>query len=301
MGTNLKYYIEEGGTFNDITPLRTGSPTSAGVITFAATTSAPFSSTITVTHVNHGAVTGDFVTFSSAASLGGNITATVLNQEYSIDQVLSGSTYEITAKDLLGVAVTSNGSDTSNGGGSTVGNYQINVGLNTTVGGTGWGAGLYGGRTSAPLQTTVNEGGTLSNSDTTITVTSTTGIVATDIVMIDNELILVGGISGNDLTGCTRGHSGTTAASHVDGSLVILAKGNADPADDFSGWGVAASGGLTTTTQIRLWSHDNFGEDLIMNVRYGGIYYWDTSAKTLGTDRAVALSDISGANQFSRS
>jgi len=227
LGTNLKYYIEEGGTFNDITPIRTGSPTSAGVITFAATTSAPFSSTITVTHTNHGAVAGDFVTFSSAASLGGNITATVLNQEYSVDQVLSGSTYEITAKDLLGVAVTSNGSDTGNGGSNTVGNYQINVGLNTTVGGTGWGAGLYGGRTSAPLQTTVNEGGTLSNSDTTITVTSTTGIVATDIVMIDNELILVGGISGNDLTGCTRGHSGTTAATHVDGSLVLLAKGNA--------------------------------------------------------------------------
>ena len=60
LGTNLKYYIEEGGTFNDITPIRTGS-TSAGVITFAATTSAPFSSTITVTHVNHGAA-ADFVT-----------------------------------------------------------------------------------------------------------------------------------------------------------------------------------------------------------------------------------------------
>jgi hypothetical protein len=292
LGTNLKYYLEEGGTFNDITPLRTGSPTSAGVITFAATTSAPFSSTITVTHVNHGAVTGDFVTFSSAASLGGNITATVLNQEYSIDQVLSGSTYEITAKDLLGATVTSNGSDTGNGGGSTVGNYQINVGLNTTVGGTGWGAGLYGGRTSAPLQTTVNEGGTLSNSDTTITVTSTTGIVATDIVMIDNELILVGGISGNDLTGCTRGHSGTTAASHVDGSLVILAKGNADPADDFSGWGVAASGGLTTTTQIRLWSHDNFGEDLLINPRDSGVFYWDKSTGTGA--RAVELSTRSG-------
>ena len=80
-----KYYIEEGGTFNDITPIRTGSPTSAGVITFAATTSAPFSSTITVTHTNHGAVAGDFVTFSSAASLGGNVNANVLNQEHSID------------------------------------------------------------------------------------------------------------------------------------------------------------------------------------------------------------------------
>lgn len=304
LGTNLKYYIEEGGTFNDITPIRTGSPTSAGVITFAATTSAPFSSTITVTHTNHGAVAGDFVTFSSAASLGGNVNANVLNQEYSIDQVLSASSYEITAKDLLGVTVTSNSSDTGNGGSNTVGNYQINVGLNTTVGGTGWGAGLFGGRTSGPLQTTLNEGGTLSASDTTITVTSTTGIVASDVIMIDNELILVGGISGNDLTGCTRGYAGsgassnvntfgpTAAATHTDGSLVILAKGNADPADDFSGWGVAASGGLTTTTQIRLWSHDNFGEDLLINPRDSGVFYWD---KSTGTNaRAVELSTLSG-------
>ena len=292
LGTNLKYYIEEGGSFVDITPLRTGSPTSAGAVTFSAVTSNPFSSTITVTHTNHGAVSGDFVTFSSVASLGGNINANVLNQEYSIDQVLSASSYEITAKDLLGATVTSNSSDTGNGGSNTVGNYQINVGLNTTVGGTGWGAGLYGGRTSAPLQTTVNEGGTLSAGDTTITVTSTTGIVATDIVMIDNELILVGGISSNDLTGCTRGHSGTTAATHTDGSLVILAKGNADAADDFSGWGVAASGGLTTTTQIRLWSHDNFGEDLLTNPRDSGVFYWD---KSTGTNaRSVELSTISG-------
>ena len=292
LGTHLKYYIEEGGTFNDITPLRTGSPTNAGVITFSAVTSSPFSTTITVTHVNHGAVSGDFVTFSSVASLGGNINANVLNHEYSINQVLTASSYEITAKDLNGTIITSSGSDTGNGGSNTVGNYQINVGLNSTVGGTGWGAGLYGGRTSAPLQTTVNEGGTLSASDTTITVTSSTGIVTGDFVMIDNELILVGGISSNDLTSCTRGHSGTAAATHANGSLVLLAKGNANASDDFFGWGIAASGGLTTTTQIRLWSHDNFGEDLLINPRDSGVFYWD---KTSGVgSRAVELSTISG-------
>ena len=129
LGTNLKYYLEEGGTFNDITPLRTGSPTNAGVVTFSAVTSSPFSSTITVTHTNHGAVAGDFVTFKSAASLGGKILANVLNQEYNIDQVLSASSYQITAKSLTGATVTSDGSDTSTGGSNTVGNYQINTGL----------------------------------------------------------------------------------------------------------------------------------------------------------------------------
>ena len=142
------------------------------------------------------------------------------------------------------------------------------------------------------MQTTLNEGGTLSAADTTITVTSTTGIVASDVVLIGNELILVGGISSNDLTSCTRGHSGTTATTHADGSVVRLALGNADPANDFSGWGQAASGGLTTTTQIRLWSHDNFGEDLLINPRDDEIYYWDRT-NNLST-RAVKLNTITG-------
>ena len=288
IGTHLKYYIEEGESLNNITPLR--NTTAAGDVTFAATNG---SATITVTDVGHGANQFDFVTFSGAASLGGVITATVLNQEYQVARVVDADTYEITAKDATtGASITANSSDSGNGGSSTVGAYQINVGLNTTVGGTGWGAGLYYGVTNGALQTTVNEGGTLSAADTTITVTSTTGIVASDVVLIGNELILVGGISSNDLTSCTRGHSGTTATTHADGSVVRLALGNADPVNDFSGWGQAASGGLTTTTQIRLWSHDNFGEDLLINPRDDEIYYWDRT-NNLST-RAVKLNTITG-------
>ena len=281
LGSHLKYYIEEGQTLNNITPIR--STTSAGDVTFAATNG---SATITVTDVGHGAFQFDFVTFSGAASLGGVITATVLNQEYQVSRVVDANTYEITS------AVAANSSDSGNGGSSTVGTYQINVGLDTAVGGTGWGAGLYYGVTNGALQTTVNEGGTLTAGDTTITVTSTTGIVASDVVLIGDELILVGGVSSNDLTSCTRGHSGTTAASHADGSVVRLALGNADSADDFSGWGDASSGGLTTTTQIRLWSHDNFGEDLLINPRDDEIYYWDRTNNV--TTRAVKLNTITG-------
>jgi hypothetical protein len=281
IGSHLKYYIEEGGTLNDITPVR--ATTSAGDVTFAATDG---STTITVTDASHGANQFDFVTFSGAVSLGGVITAAVLNIEYQIARIVDSNTYEITS------AVAANSSDTGNGGSSVVGEYQINVGLNTTVGGTGWGAGLYYGVTNGALQTTVNEGGTLTAGDTTITVTSTTGIVASDVVLIGNELVLVGGVSSNDLTSCTRGHSGTTATTHADGSVVRLALGNADPANDFSGWGQAASGGLTTTTQIRLWSHDNFGEDLLINPRDDEIYYWDKT-NTLSA-RAVKLNTITG-------
>ena len=121
---------------------------------------------------------------------------------------------------------------------------------------------------------------------------SGTGIAGSDVILIDEELILVGGVSTNTLTGCTRGHLGTTAAAHDNGSIVTLVLGNADTSDDFFGWGIAASGGLTTEVELRIYSHDNFGEDLIINPRDAGLFYWD---RTNGTSaRAVALNTLSG-------
>ena len=201
IGTTFKYYIKEGGNFYDITPLRV--TTAAGDVTFAATNG---SSTITVTDASHGAVNNDFVTFSGASSLGGNVTAAVLNQEYQILLVTGVNTYTITAKDTSGATVTANASDSGNGGSSVVGAYQINVGLDTFVESTGWGAGTWGAGT----------------------------------------------------------------------------------------WG--SSTPITASNQLRIWSHDNFGEDLVINVRAGGVFYYDTSAGTLGTTRATALSDLAGAN-----
>ena len=199
LGTNLKFYISQGTTFNDVTPIR--STTAAGDVTFAATNG---SSTITVTDTAHGAVVNDFVTFSGAASLGGNVTASVLNQEYQIASVPTANTYTIEAKDTSDATVTANSSDTGNGGSSTVGAYQINTGLNAYVSGTGWGAGTWG-----------------------------------------------------------AGTFGSTSS-------------------------IAASG------QLRLYSQDVFGEDLVFNPRGGGIYYWDESSGT-GT-RAVNISTLAGAS-----
>ena len=200
LGTNLKYYIEEGGAYYDITPVR--ATTAAGDVTFSATNG---SATLTVSDTAHGAVAEDFVTFSGAVSLGGNITAAVLNQEYQISGVVDDNSYTIVAKDPSGASVDANSSDTGNGGSSVVGAYQINVGLDTSVSGTGWGVGTWGRE----------------------------------------------------------------------------------------GWG-DADAAAGTTTVLRIWTHDNFGEDLIINVRDAGIYYWD---KTLGlSSRATALSDLSGAD-----
>ncbi len=211
VGTHLKYYIDEGGFYNDITPIRL--TTAAGDVTFAATNG---SYTITVTDASHGAVVNDFVTFSGAASLGGNITAAVINQEYQITEIVDNNSYKIDARaantpiyditvdgQLTPTYVTANGSDSGNGGGSVVGAYQINTGLDITVSGAGWGAGTW-----------------------------------------------------------SRGT-----------------------------WGSASTDPIVSNT-IRLWSHDNFGEDLLINVRDGGIYYWDQTG-TVST-RAVDITSLAG-------
>ena len=194
-GTSLKLYIVDGALPVDITPIRL--VTSAGDVTFAATNG---SATITVADTAHGCVLGDFVTFSGAVSLGGAITATVLNQEYQVTSLVNANSYTITA------TATANASDTGNGGTNTVGTYQINVGLNDAAVGSGWGAGTY-----------------------------------------------------------SRGT-----------------------------WGSAANVTIPSTS-LRLWSMDNFGEDLLANIRGGAIYYWDTSAGT-GT-RAVNITSVSGSAQ----
>lgn len=198
LGTTWKYYVQQGDSFNDITPIR---KTSTNSITFSATNG---SSTITATDSSHGAVADDFVTISGAVSLGGLITADVLNQEYQIVTVPSTNTYTFTAKDTSGDTVTANSSDSGNGGSGVDGEYQINVGLDVYVSSSGWGAGLWGAGT----------------------------------------------------------------------------------------WGSVT--GLSDTNNLRLWSHDNFGEDLVINVRAGGVYYWDESSGL--STRAVALSSLSGAN-----
>ena len=198
LGTTFKYYIKDGSVYNDVTPIRA---TTTNGIVFAATNG---SSTITATDDAHGAVTGDFVTISGAVSLGGLVTAAVLNQEYQIASVPTADTYTFVAKDTSGDEVTANSSDSGNGGSGVDGAYQINVGLDSYVPSAGWGSGTWG-----------------------------------------------------------SGTFGSTSA-------------------------------LTANGQLRLWTHDNFGENLIINPRGGGVYRWKQDDGT--STRAVAISDITGAN-----
>jgi hypothetical protein len=133
VGTHLKYYVERGGSYFDITPIRLTS--AAGDATFAATTG---SAVITVTDVAHGATVDSYVTFSAAVSLGGNITALVLNQEFVIVAVVDDDNYTIN------VGVNANASDTGDGGASTVAAYQVNIGPEIQQSLVGWGSGAWG-------------------------------------------------------------------------------------------------------------------------------------------------------------
>ena len=149
LGTNLKYYLESGGSYTDITPIR---ETASGL-------SGPFSAsngdaTLTVTDTSHGAVANDFVTFSGATALGGNVTAAILNAEHQIATITDANTYTIE------LSVTANASDSGNGGTVTAA-YQINTGLDTVVLGSGWGAGTWSSDGWGEASTVSVEPGTL--------------------------------------------------------------------------------------------------------------------------------------------
>jgi len=131
-GTNLKFYIDQGGEFYDITPIRL--TTTSGDITFTAT---PGDSRVLANHTAHGATAGSFVTYSSAVSLGGAITATVINGEHTVDEVVDVDSYYVD----FGVAA--NASDTGNGSG-VIGAYQVNIGPEVPVPVVGWGSGGFG-------------------------------------------------------------------------------------------------------------------------------------------------------------
>jgi hypothetical protein len=191
VGTNVKYYIEKGGQYNDITPVfATSTALGAAAGPFTATTG---SNVITVSDSSYNPDVGDYVIFSGAASLGGNVTATILNQEYVVATVPSGTTYTIV------VSVNANSSDTLKGGAIVKAEYEYPTGLDVYTGGVGWGAGPW-----------------------------------------------------------SRG-----------------------------AWNSAYSIGIGQ--QLRLWSNDNFGQNLVIAPRGGGIYYWEdalgvqTRAKLLNT------------------
>ena len=160
---------------------------------------------------------------------------------------------------------------------ATVGEYQINVGLDDNSYGNGWGASIWGGISGSATTTAVNDGSGMTASDTSVTVDSSANFEEAGYLLIGSEIIQHTGKTSTTFTGLTRGLFGTTAATHADNATVTEALG---------GWGIPATTNIAGAL-LRHWSHDNFGEDLIMNVRDGAIYYWDRSGGT--SSRAVDI------------
>ena len=135
VGTNLKFYISNGGAYYDVTPVRrTVTLTNPFVLTA--------STTVTVNDTNHGCTNGSFVTFSGATDIGGvgtNVTAAVLNKEFQIT-LINANSYSIT------ISVTPNATaiaGSPGGGSSVVAAYQVNAGPEYSVPLVGWGAGAW--------------------------------------------------------------------------------------------------------------------------------------------------------------
>ena len=367
VGTHLKYYINEGGAYNDITPIR--ATTSAGDVTFSAsanslgvaitdvtaetvtlnsTTGFPESgiikiddeiityaglsgnnligcvrgenaathaknaivncATIVVTDTNHGVLDNDFVTFSGAASLSasggvGSVSASGLSTgsatfsnvvqnstsgsgtgaKFNITANNSNNTYTVNFIENAGSGYSDN--DTISVTGNNLGGSAPTNNLTLTV------QTLNGSITNAVLNqeyqvtAVINANSYQIDARTVSTITSITTSTGLNPTYVFGTLVDSG-----------DGGSSTVGAYQINTGLDTTIVGNGWSAGTWGRGTWGSSANLSASGQtLRIWSHDNFGEDLIINVRDGDIFYWD---KTNGLEtRAIELASLVGANK----
>lgn len=270
IGTNQKYYIENGGRYFDITPLTAASPVTLGANPFATTSG---SYLVTVTASANGASPGTWVTFAGATAVGG----LTLNAEYEIISTPDGNSYTI----INSTAATS----TATGGGSGVtATYQINAGNATYSVSNGFGTGPWNGVVFGAASSTLSSA--ITAVSTSITVASVSGFPASGSIVIEAEIIAYASIVGNTFTTCTRSIINPTI--HSSGVTVQQYSSQTSGTSAY-GWGVASASANSVGTQLRLWSADTFGEDLIFAPRGGVIYYWAADTTTFPAPRGITL------------
>lgn len=298
IATNIKVYINGGSLagYYDVTPIRkTSSLTNPFTVTNGSTE-------VVVTDSGHGAIEGSYVTFSGASSVGG-VPDTELNAEFEITHVIDTEQYIIN--------VTTAASSSATGGGSVTAAYQLNIGLDTSVVGTGWGAGPYSGAPQPcfvytlgtdPIETSTATNGSSPYDTTVLTITHVAHGLLTGDTIVLAEAASVGGVDAKfinrpftitkidaDSYTVTAYTNATSDASGGGSSVTATCYRIASPS--VTGWGEEASES-SLTLQLRLWSLENYGEDLIMNPRDGGIYYW---VENTPTTRAVNISSLTNA------
>jgi hypothetical protein len=220
------------------------------------------------------------VTLSSANSgaVSGNMTFSIsISGEYEIISTLDGNTYTIISS--IPAAVTT----ATNGGGSVTANYTINAGNATYSVSNGFGTGPWNGVTFGAVSTTLSS--TITDSATTISVASTSGFPASGTIVIEAEIITYTGTTATSFTGCTR--STVNATIHSAGVTVNQYAAQTSGTSAFA-WNRVCTTANGIGTQLRTWSSDNFGQDLIFAPRGGAIYYWVPDTSTVPA-RAITL------------
>jgi hypothetical protein len=279
VGTHLKFYIENGGAYNDITPLRS-------TVQAPVTLNNPFDTTsgsavINVNDTAHGLLTGDIANFSGAVAVGG-IPAEVLNTNHTITYV-GADDYTIT------VSVTASSTVAGGGGASVLATYtKLSVALTN------------------PFATT--------SGSTTVVVTDATGGYTNGAFVTFSGATAVGGLTLNgeyqlSTIGVSTSTYNITASSPASstatgGGAAVVAAYQVNPGPEYAvplvGWGAGAWGagtwgiGATSVDALRIWNQSNFGQNLIFGPRGEELYYWD--ANTSLTTRGVLVSSLAGAS-----
>ena len=278
LGTNRILYAYSGGIFYDIHPIKaTTTLTSA----FSTTNG---SATVTITFSSdHNINKGDIILLDNFSSITNSnfASSNFDDKKFQVATIPSTTTITIT------MASNESGSGASTSGGIRVKHYYP-VGVALEVASTGWGLGQWGGTVSGTFTSTLSSG--INTSATTLSMASASSFPSSGTVQIDQELITYTGVSGNDLTGLTRGANGTTAASHSSGDTVT-------DSSDYAGWNTAVSGDVITSPGI--WSLDNFGNKLIATITGGESFEWDSNPVTANSTRATIIASAPTASEFS--
>ena len=278
IGTNRILYAFSGGVFYDIHPIQsTTTLTSA----FSTTNGSP---TVTITYPSaHNLVPGDILLMDNFTAItNSNFSASDFDdKKFMVVSTPTNTTVTIT------MPSNESGSGATTSGGIRIQKYYT-VGPAVQAKGFGYGLGSWGGEDAGANTTTLN--GAINSAVTTLTLADASQFPSsgTNFIIIDSEEISYTGVSGNTLTGLTRGVAGTTAASHSDGATVTNST-------DYVAWGEAASGDLVL--EPGMWSLDNFGDKAICLIHDGACFEWDSSLTNATSTRATI---ISGAPTASR-
>jgi len=278
IGSNRILYAYSGGIFYDIHPIKT---TTTLTSAFSTTNGSP---TVTITFSGaHNITAGEIILLDNFTTItGSNFGASDFDdKKFMVTTVPSTTTLTIT------MPSNESGSGATTSGGIRVQHYYP-VGPAVQAKGFGYGLGSWGGEAAGAVTTTLN--GAINASVTTLTLTDASQFPdsGTNFIIIGSEEISYTGVSGNTLTGLTRGVAGTTAASHSDGATVTNST-------DYIAWGEAASGDLII--EPGMWSIDNFGDKAICLIVNGSVFEWDSSLSNATATRATI---ISGAPTASR-